>query len=230
MTDWERGFVDSLRRQIERDRPTRSRSETLDNCWERATARGLRSPMRFCAEVVSRFQQADSAAQREHAHDAAVPAPMKTGPAFLKPTQETTQRRRPVPAGGLPVVIPDQAAKGSASGCRFNDGRPHVLGERPHSPTTAPTIMITMAISGSARPERRAVQEVPAACGCRISSTRTTIPPPPASASSTMSAQRERPPRRRGLLPLLGLLDGLGTACRFGARQPLHPRRRRPVG
>lgn len=41
LTDWERGFVDSLRRQIEQGRrPSAKQVETLDNCWERATARG----------------------------------------------------------------------------------------------------------------------------------------------------------------------------------------------
>ena len=41
LTDWERGFVDSLRRQIEQGRrPSAKQIETLDNCWERATARG----------------------------------------------------------------------------------------------------------------------------------------------------------------------------------------------
>ena len=41
LTDWERGFVDSLRRHIEQGRrPSAKQIETLDNCWERATARG----------------------------------------------------------------------------------------------------------------------------------------------------------------------------------------------
>lgn len=41
LTDWERGFVDSLRSQIERDRrPTSKQVEALDEIWERATARG----------------------------------------------------------------------------------------------------------------------------------------------------------------------------------------------
>jgi hypothetical protein len=41
LTDWERGFVDSLRRQIEDGRrPSAKQIEALDNCWERATARG----------------------------------------------------------------------------------------------------------------------------------------------------------------------------------------------
>ena len=41
LTDWERGFVDSLRSQIEQGRrPSAKQIESLDNCWERATARG----------------------------------------------------------------------------------------------------------------------------------------------------------------------------------------------
>jgi len=41
LTDWERGFVDSLRSQIERDRrPSAKQIESLDGIWERATARG----------------------------------------------------------------------------------------------------------------------------------------------------------------------------------------------
>ena len=41
LTDWERGFVDSLRAWIERDRrPSDKQIETLDNIWEKATARG----------------------------------------------------------------------------------------------------------------------------------------------------------------------------------------------
>lgn len=41
MTDWERGFVDSLREQITQGRrPTAKQAETLDNIWERATAKG----------------------------------------------------------------------------------------------------------------------------------------------------------------------------------------------
>lgn len=41
LNDWERGFVDSLRRQIEQGRrPTPKQIETLDATWERATARG----------------------------------------------------------------------------------------------------------------------------------------------------------------------------------------------
>ena len=41
LTEWERGFVDSLRRQItEGRRPTPKQIEALDSAWERATARG----------------------------------------------------------------------------------------------------------------------------------------------------------------------------------------------
>ena len=40
LSDWERGFVDSLRRQIEQGRrPTPKQLEALDRAWERATAR-----------------------------------------------------------------------------------------------------------------------------------------------------------------------------------------------
>lgn len=38
LTDWERQFVDSLKRQIEGGhRPTPKQIETLDNVWEKAT-------------------------------------------------------------------------------------------------------------------------------------------------------------------------------------------------
>ncbi len=41
LTDWELGFVDSLRRQIEQGRrPSPEQTETLDTIWERATKRG----------------------------------------------------------------------------------------------------------------------------------------------------------------------------------------------
>lgn len=41
LTDWERGFVDSLRNQLERDRrPSAKQIETLDNIWDRATVCG----------------------------------------------------------------------------------------------------------------------------------------------------------------------------------------------
>lgn len=37
LTDWERGFVDSLRRQIEQGlRPTQKQIEKLDSIWEKA--------------------------------------------------------------------------------------------------------------------------------------------------------------------------------------------------
>ena len=41
LTDWECGFVDSLQRQIaDGRRPSAKQVETLDDIWERATARG----------------------------------------------------------------------------------------------------------------------------------------------------------------------------------------------
>lgn len=41
LTGWERGFVDSLQRQIAAGRrPTPKQIETLDTIWERATKRG----------------------------------------------------------------------------------------------------------------------------------------------------------------------------------------------
>jgi hypothetical protein len=41
LTDWELGFVDSLRRQIEQGRrPSPKQTETLDTVWERATQKG----------------------------------------------------------------------------------------------------------------------------------------------------------------------------------------------
>lgn len=41
LTDWERSFVDSLRRQIEQGhRPSAKQVEALDDIWEKATARG----------------------------------------------------------------------------------------------------------------------------------------------------------------------------------------------
>lgn len=41
LTDWERGFVDSLRRQIEAgNRRMEKQAETLDAVWKKATARG----------------------------------------------------------------------------------------------------------------------------------------------------------------------------------------------
>lgn len=41
LSDWERGFVDSLRAWIESGkRPSVRQIETLDNVWEKATAKG----------------------------------------------------------------------------------------------------------------------------------------------------------------------------------------------
>jgi len=41
LSDWERTFVDSLRRQIEQGRrPSPKQIDTLDSTWERATKRG----------------------------------------------------------------------------------------------------------------------------------------------------------------------------------------------
>jgi hypothetical protein len=41
LTDWERTFIDSLRRQIEAGRaPSPKQIECLDKAWERATAHG----------------------------------------------------------------------------------------------------------------------------------------------------------------------------------------------
>lgn len=41
LTDWERGFVESLRQQVEQGRrPTARQIDALDNVWEKATARG----------------------------------------------------------------------------------------------------------------------------------------------------------------------------------------------
>ena len=41
LTDWERGFIDSLKAQIaDGKRPTEKQSDALDTVWERATARG----------------------------------------------------------------------------------------------------------------------------------------------------------------------------------------------
>lgn len=41
LSDWERSFIDSLRRQIEAGRPpTQKQIDSLDRTWERATARG----------------------------------------------------------------------------------------------------------------------------------------------------------------------------------------------
>lgn len=41
LTDWDRGFLDSVRRQLEAGRSlTSKQAATLDEIWERATARG----------------------------------------------------------------------------------------------------------------------------------------------------------------------------------------------
>lgn len=41
LSDWERGFVDSLRKQLEGGRrPSQKQIDTLDSIWEKATARG----------------------------------------------------------------------------------------------------------------------------------------------------------------------------------------------
>ena len=41
LTDWERGFVDSIRNQLEASRPLSAKqTERLDAIWEQATAKG----------------------------------------------------------------------------------------------------------------------------------------------------------------------------------------------
>lgn len=41
LTEWEHGFIASLREQLENDRrPTAKQIETLDNIWEKATSKG----------------------------------------------------------------------------------------------------------------------------------------------------------------------------------------------
>lgn len=41
LTEWERGFIDSVRAQLERERSlSQKQTETLDQIWDRATARG----------------------------------------------------------------------------------------------------------------------------------------------------------------------------------------------
>ena len=41
LNDWERNFIDSIRRQLDEDKPlSPKQAETLDQTWERATARG----------------------------------------------------------------------------------------------------------------------------------------------------------------------------------------------
>lgn len=41
LTDWERGFIDSLGKQLsDGHRPTLNQINTLDSIWEKATSRG----------------------------------------------------------------------------------------------------------------------------------------------------------------------------------------------
>jgi hypothetical protein len=41
LTEWETGFIDSIRNRLERELPLSAKqTETLDKIWERATARG----------------------------------------------------------------------------------------------------------------------------------------------------------------------------------------------
>jgi len=41
LTDWQRGFIDSIAKQLRDGRTlTKKQAETLDDIWERATARG----------------------------------------------------------------------------------------------------------------------------------------------------------------------------------------------
>lgn len=41
LSDWEAGFIDSLKTQIANGRrPSTKQIETLDSCWEKATKRG----------------------------------------------------------------------------------------------------------------------------------------------------------------------------------------------
>lgn len=41
LTDWDRGFVDSVRNQLEQGKPlSKTQCETLDSIWERVTANG----------------------------------------------------------------------------------------------------------------------------------------------------------------------------------------------
>ena len=41
LTEWEVGFIDSIAKQLERERPLSPKQlETLDGIWERATERG----------------------------------------------------------------------------------------------------------------------------------------------------------------------------------------------
>lgn len=41
LTEWEQGFIASIKDQLERERPlTPKQTDTLDSIWEKATARG----------------------------------------------------------------------------------------------------------------------------------------------------------------------------------------------
>lgn len=41
LTEWESGFIDSIRNRLEQEKPLSSKqTETLDKIWERVTARG----------------------------------------------------------------------------------------------------------------------------------------------------------------------------------------------
>lgn len=41
LTEWESGFLDSIRNRLENERPlTGKQTETLEKIWERATAKG----------------------------------------------------------------------------------------------------------------------------------------------------------------------------------------------
>lgn len=41
LTEWEQSFIDSIRNQLERERPlTGKQTDTLDQIWEKATANG----------------------------------------------------------------------------------------------------------------------------------------------------------------------------------------------
>ena len=41
LTEWEAGFVDSIRHRLEKEQPLSAKqTETLDKIWERVTARG----------------------------------------------------------------------------------------------------------------------------------------------------------------------------------------------
>ncbi len=41
LTEWEAGFIDSIRHQMEKEQPlSKKQTEMLDRIWERVTARG----------------------------------------------------------------------------------------------------------------------------------------------------------------------------------------------